>query len=198
MKNYEGIASQVLDRLASQLPARYCYHNAEHTAYVIDKARLLAREEGLDKDRLGVLLLASAYHDIGFLKDHVDHENHSCDMAKADLEVLGFSPTEITEICEAIMATTIPQRPKNLEGKILADADLYHLGSINYDYFAKRLFDEMSALDPTFTRKRWLEVQIQFLKNHTYHTVYAKRELEPIKNQTLNRLMVCGPNDLNY
>jgi uncharacterized protein len=87
------------------------------------------------------------------------------------------------------MATTVPQAPKSKSGMILADADLFYIGTDQYDEYADRLIREMRHFDPTLTEEKWLNIQVNFLKKHHFHTDYALEVLGPKKLQHLNRLM---------
>ncbi|WP_158859241.1 HD domain-containing protein [Lunatibacter salilacus] len=177
-----------MDRFKKDLPNYLTYHNAAHTRYVLDKARLIAKEEKVEGDQLELVQIAALYHDSGFLNGMVDHENEGCEIAKAELPLYGFSALQIQEICQMITATKIPQRPQNLLGRIVADADLEYLGTDLFDLGSQRLFDELRNFNTSLTHMEWLKIQIGFLESHQYHTDYCQEFRQPKKMEHLARL----------
>jgi len=174
--------------LENELPAHLSYHNAAHTRYVLSKTAYLADREKIAEGERLLLYLASLYHDTGFLISNVQHELQSCKIARKDLATHGFQAHELDQICAAIMATTIPQQPDSILGAILADADLYYMGTDEYDFYATKLYHELCHFQPGFSQSAWLDMQIGFLQKHRYHTHYGKNYLEQIKQQHLDRL----------
>ncbi|HSI77176.1 MAG TPA: HD domain-containing protein [Lunatimonas sp.] len=177
-----------MDRFKNNLPAYLTYHNAAHTRYVLDKATHIAKEEKVEGDQLELVQIAALYHDSGFLNGMVDHENEGCEIVKAELPLHGFNAFQIQEICQMIVATKIPQRPQNLLGRIVADADLEYLGTDLFDLGSQRLFDELRHFNSELTRMEWLKIQIGFLESHRYHTDYCRKFRQPKKLEHLSKL----------
>jgi uncharacterized protein len=88
-----------------------------------------------------------------------------------------------------IMATKIPQLPKNKLEEILADADLEYLGTPDYENKADDLFWEMKYVDPSLTEEKWIRIQISFLQKHRYFTKFCQLNREPVKLTLLNKLV---------
>ena len=177
-----------MDRFKNKLPAYLTYHNSVHTRYVLDKATLIAQEEKIDGDQLELVRIAALYHDSGFLKGMIDHENAGCEIVKSELPAYGFSELEIQQVCGMIIATKIPQRPQNLLEKIVADADLEYLGTDLFDLGSQRLFDELKHFNTSLTRMEWLKIQIRFLESHQYHTDYCQEFRQQKKLEHLAKL----------
>ena len=188
MEIFEDIYENVIKRLESELPVSLTYHNADHTKYVLDRAHFLANREHLSNREILLVKTAALYHDTGFLVQRKDHEALSCKIAFNELQGSDFTSVELAEICAMITATRIPQSPKTLPEKIVADADLFYLGTIDYEYFSGNLYSEMKHFDPELTEKAWLKIQQNFLSRHRYHTDYCKSVLEPLKERNLNSL----------
>ena len=186
--DFKSIYEIIIHKLENELPIHLSYHNVQHTIYVIEKTIELSKLEGLDEEKMKLLKLAALFHDSGFLVNNVEHEIISCEIAKNTLEKHGYSTSEISEICEMIMATKIPQSPKTLSAKILCDADLYYLGSDNYLMFAEELFQENKALGIIKNRSEWKNRQLNFLENHRYLTNSANTLLNNSKMLNLEQL----------
>ncbi|MDQ3535664.1 MAG: HD domain-containing protein [Bacteroidota bacterium] len=170
------------------LSAYYTYHNFDHTQYVLEKSIFIAEIENIPKDDVTLLKIAALYHDIGFTLKRENHEETGIQIASTELLELGFGEADIEKISGMIMATKIPQRPKNILEKIIADADLEYLGTDKFDEFGQKLFREMKYFQPTLTPTQWLEIQIEFLSNHSYHTNYCRKFTEPVKQIYLEQL----------
>jgi len=188
MSEFRDIHERILGLLAENLDRALTYHDVDHTRRIIKRTEEVARHEQVSGRDMELLRLAALFHDVGFLKGREDHEEKGCDIAKEELEEFDLTEDEVERICGMIMATKIPQRPRNLLEKIIADADLYYLGTENYDEIAELLYLELNHFLPDFTHEKWLRIQVDFLRQHRYHTEFARKNLDPLKLQHLSRL----------
>ena len=188
MEANNQIYETFISKLEQELPSHYSYHTAEHTKYVIDKAILIGKEEKIQDHDMELLKIAALFHDMGFLKSRDNHEEVSCELASQELPSWNFNNHEISQICGMIRATKIPQRPITLLDKILADADLEYLGTDLYEIGASRLYKELIYFNPTLPDKEWLEIQVNFLNAHHYHTDFCINNRESKKQEHLKRL----------
>jgi len=188
MEVFNQIYEIFFSKLEKEIPSYYSYHTPEHTSYVIDKAIIIGKEEKIKKNDMELLKIAALFHDMGFLENRDNHEELSCDMVIKELPSWNFKSNELAKICGMIRATKIPQRPKTLLDKILADADLEYLGTDLYEEGASRLYRELIHFNPRLTEKEWLEIQINFLTAHQYHTDFCIKNRELKKKEHLKRL----------
>ncbi len=186
---FEQIYRKVISNLENNLPPWLYYHSPEHTKYVLEKAEFLAEQEGVSGRDLFLLKVAALYHDLGFIKGREEHELKSCEIAEKELSEYDVSPEENNKICSMIMATKIPQQPKTLLERILADADLEYLGTDSFPEISEDLYRELLHDKPNLSRQEWNEIQIKFLKEHSYHTNYCKIHCEAVKAEHLQDLM---------
>ena len=104
--------------------------------------------------------------------------------ARKTLPNFGYDEKQIDHICEMIMATQLPQNPKDLLGKIVCDSDLGHLGSIRCNLRAEGLRLELSLIhNKEISLVKWNEGNIKFYENHTYFTESAKRLFNEAKKK---------------
>jgi len=185
---FETLQNFVLNKLATELSPSITYHNVEHTKSVMVAVEKLARLENVDGRDLLLLKTAALMHDYGFLQNHVEHEKIGCEHARKLLPDYDYSDKEIDAICEMIKATKLPQSPKNHLSELLCDADLYYLGTSDYDQYANGLFEEFKAHGTVTSEAEWHARQINFLKTHQYFTASAKKALEDTKQKNLNSL----------
>lgn len=179
----------MLNRLQSGLAPHLTYHDAAHTVYVMDCAEFLANMENLPVHERRLVSAAALYHDTGFLIDALAHEEKSCALARTELPAFGYSSEDIVQICEMIMATKLPQSPRTHAECVVADADLYYLGTDKYKEYSEKLFHELRAFNPMLSEHHWYDIQVRFLSAHTYHTEYAKKILEPVKQRHMRQLI---------
>jgi class 3 adenylate cyclase len=179
----------ILNRLKNELPVTLSYHGYHHTLDVMNAAMQLADAENLPEEDRKLLRIAVAFHDAGFIYLYKDHEEKGCEMATEILPSYGFSEEQIGIICDMIMATKIPQQPKTLAEKIIADADLDYLGREDVFPIAQTLFDELKIHADISEESRWNQIQITFLKDHHYHTQFAIKQRAPNKQQYLEKLL---------
>ncbi|MEI9955665.1 MAG: HD domain-containing protein [Ferruginibacter sp.] len=181
----------VVGLLQDNLPVCYYYHNYEHTLYVQEKAIQIGRHEHCTEKEIELIDAAALWHDTGFINTYTNHEEAGCLLAKKYLPEYGFSDNEINAICGMIMATKVPQSPKNKLEEIIADADLEYLGTSGAPAKAEDLFRELQSLTPSLTKAAWNKVQISFLQAHHYFTAYCKIKKEPAKADYLQELILA-------
>jgi uncharacterized protein len=186
--DYASAENDILSRLEQELTSSLVYHGYHHTLDVMQAAMQIADEEKISEEEKMLLRIAVAFHDSGFIYVYKDHEEKGCEMAKETLPSYGFSEEQINIICGMIRATKIPQQPKNKLEKIIADADIDYLGREDVVPIAKSLFTELKLHANLNDEKLWNEIQVNFLKNHQYHTDYSLKVRAPKKQEYLDQL----------
>jgi len=149
----------------------------------------ISKTESISDDEKKLLRVAVLFHDAGFLYVYDHHEEKGCEMAHQYLPGFDFSEKQIEAICEMIMATKIPQKPKTKLDRIIADADLDYLGREDVLIIAQKLFNELRTYSLLTDAKQWIPFQVDFLKEHRYFTDYSKNLREPNKKLYLATLM---------
>lgn len=166
------------------------YHNLAHTLQVVQAAEQISAYYRLTEADQMVVLLAAWFHDMGYLLgDRTQHEAAGAASAKAFVtqQQLPESVGQAVEDC--IMATRIPQHPRNLLEQIVCDADLFHLGSKDFSKRNKLLRTEVElATEQKISGADWAKSSIQFLESHTYHTAYCRTLLKQQKEENLEKL----------
>lgn len=189
---FDKLRVEILKTLERNLSPHLTYHCVAHTIGVLSDAILIATEEGVSPAELMKIKIAALCHDTGFMFTYKDHEEASCAYAIRVLPTYNIPGDDIIHIKEIIMATKIPQTPKDQCGKILADADLAYLGTEAYDNNSALLYDELKHYNPLIDLQTWQEIQIKFLNHHQYFTQYCIKHKTDIKNAHLQRLIYNG------
>jgi len=187
--DYERAKGYALERLAQDLSPQLFYHSLYHTRdEVLPAVRYLAGEEDVVGDALQLLMTAAFYHDIGFTVQYENHENASVAIAEKVLPQLGFSPDQLEVIRGIILATRLPQSPKTLLEKIMADADLDMLGKPDFLPRNQDLRKELEAQGRCISDLQWYTGQVNFLKSHQFKTRTAHVWRGPQKERNLIEL----------
>ncbi|MGZ3847690.1 MAG: HD domain-containing protein [Flavisolibacter sp.] len=180
---------RVLQMLALYSDPQLAYHNVCHTEDVLLTCEKLAREEGITGQHALLLLkLAALFHDTGFLIQYKGHEEKSCEIARRELAGSRLSEGDLDTICSTIMATKIPQSPKNHMEEIICDADLDYLGREDFELISDRLRKEYFVLGMVQTEKDWMQLQIRFIEGHEYFTKTSRKQRGPQKLKHLEQL----------
>lgn len=180
----------VISYLNNNLDASFVYHNLAHTQRVVGKINELLEETPLSDTKKEQLLIAAWFHDTGFTKTIEGHEKESVKIATEFLESHNVSKEYIEAISTIILATEMDYQPKNqLEG-FIRDADCAHLSSKNYNDYASLLRKEWElTLGKKVSKSEWIQENIRFLTNHTFHTDLATKKWEKRKGKNLASLL---------
>jgi uncharacterized protein len=187
--DYQGAIDYALERLGRELSPLLTYHNRWHTEQVVMPAvRWLGEAIGLQEDEILLIEVAAAFHDIGFTITLQDHELAGIEIAGQVLPSFGFSPNEVKQVQEMILATRLPQSPRNLFEEILADADLDVLGREDFLEQNEALRQEVLALGKELSKEEWVAGQVRFISKHRYFTQEAREKRGEAKQGNLRRM----------
>ncbi len=189
MPDYIGAELYILEKLDSGLPKDLFYHGLHHTRDVYGAALLIAKSEKVSAEDINLLKIATMFHDAGFMSHYKNHEEAGCKLARKVLPKYGFDNKQISIIEGMILATKIPQTPKTQLERIICDADLDYLGRDDFKDIAKTLFDELKVYMNVKDEKIWNNIQLNFLKNHQYHTEYCRKRREAKKQKHLKEII---------
>ena len=176
--------------LKDKLSSVYTYHNLDHTIQVVDKIKILAKEENISPEDTENLLLAGWFHDLGYVDDADNHEEESRKIASDFLKQHQFPEERIAKIGELILATDKFYKPKNQLEEIIKDADLYHLASDDYFRICENLRQEIKEVHhQKFSKLKWAELNISFFAKHQFYTKFAKENWQPEKEKNVEKIL---------
>lgn len=180
----------VTDIFEQKVNPLFVFHNLEHTRQVADAAEAIANFYQFNEDDKFILLVAAWFHDTGFSAGRIEgHELESIKIAENFLQTHNIENDIIQRVSSCVKATKMPQRPQNGLEKIICDADLFHLGTIQFNRRTDLLRTELQAYyNREISYEEWQLGNIEFLISHNYFTGYCQQKLEPVKQIWLNRL----------
>ena len=188
-KDFDSLKEIVLTELDG-LDPHLTYHSKEHTIDVLTQSLRIAATEGIsDAYQLLLLKFAGLFHDIGFLETYANHEAKGCELFLKYSEGKDFSETEKEDICSLIMATKLPQSPKNHLEQVICDADPDYLGRDDFFIIGDNLRKEFLHYNIVASNEAWEKLQLNFLKNHQYFTASSRALREPVKQEHYAKLV---------
>lgn len=188
MKGYNKLRKRVLTILKTKLSDKLYYHGIHHTLNALRVSERYLKFDNIKGEQAKLVRIAILLHDIGFTVSTKDHEEHSVVIAKKLMTEYGFSEDYFEIVKGLILATKIPQKPKTSLEKIIGDVDLDYLGGPDFYKIGHQLYKELKEYTSINTQKEWDAIQIQFLKNHSYHTNFAIKYRKPEKLKRLAEL----------
>ena len=186
-KTYPEICFQILEELKEKLAPSLSYHSYGHIIDVANVCDKYIRTYRIGEQMAKLIRIAAVSHDFGYTVSSIDHEERSITLIEPMLRPI-LTKEEIALVNGMIRATKVPQQPRTFYDKILADADLDYLGRDDYDELSEKLHQEFLHFGVIKTEREWLDLQINFLESHEYHTLYAKWNRRKLKLSKLKEL----------
>jgi class 3 adenylate cyclase/predicted metal-dependent HD superfamily phosphohydrolase len=185
---YKIIEDEILQQLQTNLPANLYYHNVKHTTDVIYIVEDIARKEKVNDEEMLLLKCAALFHDTGFMVTYDNNEEVAAKLAEQTLRKYKFSEDQIETVKRLIIATKMPQKPKDHIEKIICDADLDYLGRPDFIPISQNLFRELFERGKIDTIIQWNKMQYKFVREHTYFTETARKHRGQGKQNVLANL----------
>lgn len=187
--DYKQLEATILQKLKTELKQNLYYHGVHHTQEVLENIKEITQHEKVTDEELKLLKIAALFHDIGFISVYLGHEEEGCKMTRDILKDYDLKNIQLDQICGMIMATQIPQLPRNKLEKIIADADLLYLGTDNFKTIGDTLFKELVENNKIKTLVEWNNIQVSFMSQHQYHTQYCIDNFTEKKNENKNTII---------
>lgn len=166
--------------------SKFSFHNDTHTQEVVDAVQKMASYYNLDERDTAIVTLSAYFHDLGYCVHGKDsHEERSAAIASDFFHSKDVDISLIEAVRGCILATKLPQSPKNLLEEIVCDADLFHLGSDRFDARNKLMRQEAKACGYVVSKDDWRKNTIKLMEDHHYHTEYGRNLLENKKQQNI-------------
>ncbi|AZQ65039.1 hypothetical protein EI427_22730 [Flammeovirga pectinis] len=186
MDNYNELVlltKEYASKHITELP----FHNMTHTENVVRAVREIGEAENLSEKEIQLLEISAWFHDTGYTS--VGCSNHESCSASLSFDFLSskLEEPDLETIKGCIMATRIPQTPRNLMEQVMCDSDLSHLGTSNFQLYSEALRQERSdvAEEGDISKSQWLVMNLHFLAEHRYFTNYAREVFEPKKAENI-------------
>jgi uncharacterized protein len=184
--DFEGARDYALSLLENSLGPGMFYHSLPHTRdEVAPAAERLAEMERVNGESLLLLITAAYFHDVGFIRQRMGHEDVGAGIVEQVLPDYGYAPEQIAAIQSIIMATKLPQSPRNLIEEIMADADLDVLGRDDFYPRSMELRDELQLAGVEIGIIDWYRSQLKFLREHQFWTESARKLRDEQKKRNI-------------
>ncbi|NJB83054.1 Pycsar system effector family protein [Wenyingzhuangia aestuarii] len=182
----ESAELYVVSYLKHNLPTGTIYHSISHTQDVVDAVKTLTKEEQISDEDSECVLIAAWFHDVGYTRGGENHEEASINEVIPFLKDHNFPQEKIEKVVNCILATKMPQEPKNDIERIICDADLFHVATTSFETDSKLLRAEWELLEgKTMTDVEWYQCNSEFLRAHKFYTDFAFRNWSAMKASNL-------------
>lgn len=188
MKGYYKLRKKALEILKTQLAKELYYHGMDHTLDVLKTCNYYIEREKVGRHDAKLLRIGALMHDIGFTISNYEHEETGKKIANTLMKSYGFPSKDIQIVEGLILATKIPQTPKNKLEEIICDSDLDYLGRSDFYPISNHLYKELKFLSMVDTKSDWNKIQIKFMERHHYHTKFAIENRRPNKEKRITEL----------
>jgi class 3 adenylate cyclase/predicted metal-dependent HD superfamily phosphohydrolase len=171
--DFLNLKSFGIKHLENNLSSSLYYHGSHHTLDVLQSLNQICFYEKLKPADFFNLKAAVLFHDMGYIDQYENNENTGVKYAQKHLPDYGYSKIQIEKISELILATKVPQKPKNKLEKIICDADLDYLGREDFIKISDNFYRELKENKIIKNKKEWDQIQIKFIENHNYFTDFS-------------------------
>ncbi len=175
---------ETLTSVAGELMPKLPYHNFRHAIDVYSAANAIALLGEVSYEDRFLLKTAALLHDIIVVPGLRDNEERSAEFAMQYLPKIGYSTNQAGKVGKLILATKMPQNPNGFLEQVLCDADLDNLGRPDFFELGEKVRLELGLSD----NEKWYQQQLQFIKNHQYHTEIARKLRDAGKAVNIQRL----------
>lgn len=185
---FTDIQEIILDKLEKELPKHLYYHNVKHTVDVVTEVELIGWGESIDDEEILLIKTAGLFHDVGHVVEYANHEYEGTKIAREMLPEYNYTQEQIDRICDIIMATKLPPKPKDKLQSIICDADLDYLGRSDFIPVSNTLYKELQEQNMIGSLNDWNKLQVKFISGHQYFTKTARNLREVNKQKQIERI----------
>jgi predicted metal-dependent HD superfamily phosphohydrolase len=191
--NYPELSKKIQEHVQALFHAQkdktFIYHNLEHTENVVRAASQIANHYQLSEKDFFIVTTAAWFHDAGYFSDFKNHEAKGGEMATVFLRNNFIDEETVQAVVNCILATRVPQSPKNRLEEIVCDADLFHLGTDIFSEKNKLMRKETEAKKGVkISKEEWRKGTILLFEMHHYFTDYCQLLLNDKKQENLEKL----------
>lgn len=180
-------AGNYIDQLfREKLSNKHVYHNYPHTLEVVEACKGIGEAHDLENDQLENLLIASWFHDAGFIRSYDNHEDESVNIFREFAREQGIAKEKQDEVERLILSTKPDHKPQDLLEEIMHDASKIHVGKKSFERLSEMLRTEIEQVqEKYYSDEDWQQQQLDFLINHDFLTRYAQQEYGERRNKNI-------------
>lgn len=185
---YQSVKEYAEKYLTENLAADLYYHDLAHTKEVVSAVEEIAQGEGMNPETIEMLKIAAWFHDMGYTKRYIGHEDESKELARKFLLGMAYPPEKIERVCKLIDATRYKHEPQDNEEACLIDADRLSMGKLSFFLKGEQLRKEWEIyLNKVYSDEDWHDVQINYLRETVFSTRYADKNYTVLKENNIEK-----------
>lgn len=170
----------ILQLFNQRQDARLVHHNFQQTAEMIKMVETIGQGEALPASMVEIAALAAWFYNIGYLFDYGNPREKSIELASKFLRAQDYDGERLKRVLLTLNVFQL-DKVRILEQQLFSDA--VSACSFPIDYFEKSALHRLELelmLNQQFTKKEWVNFQMQQLLNTRLFTAYGKTQFEPI------------------
>ncbi|MCX6169001.1 MAG: hypothetical protein NTX65_06670 [Ignavibacteriales bacterium] len=185
----QKVEDYVLFILTERTPIQNRYHSVAHTQDVVNSSIEIGIGENLTPDEMEIVQISAWFHDIGYIDKSEGHEEISAMYASNFLSEENYPADRIEAVIGSIIATKVPQKPKNKLEKIICDSDLNHIGrKVFFERNDLFRIEYENQINRKLSEYEWITKTIDFITRHHFFTEYALKNFSAQKEINLKIL----------
>ncbi len=193
MMNYDHVLDRIKvfahDFFRDHRNEKYVYHDPHHTKDVVEAVKTITAFYGIKGEDHFIVVAAAWFHDLGYFIDPLHHEEKGAELAAQFLAGENAGQELIDKVRGCIMATKLPQQPRNQLEQIICDADLFHFGTDDFNKKNKLLLEEYNNLhEEQMSKSVWRDKTVAMMEAHHFFTDYGLLYLVRTKERNLHEL----------
>ncbi|MBP7708270.1 HD domain-containing protein [Candidatus Pacearchaeota archaeon] len=158
--------SEQIAPIARALMPQLSYHNWRHVQDVASSVETIARREGVSEESVALLRATAYLHDVTYLPFDKQNEERSASLAGLVLTNLDFAKSEVDLVQRLVLETKVPQKPTDLLGRLICDADVANFGREDFLERGEEVRTELSIPQTA----GWYAGCLKLLESHSFHT----------------------------
>lgn len=177
----------ILQLFNQRQDARLVYHNFQQTAEMIKMVETIGEGEALPFSMVEIAALAAWFYNIGYLFDYHNPKEKSIELASKFLRAQDYETEKLKRVLQTLNVFQ-QDKVRILEQQLFSDAVTACAYPMNYTEKSTlhRLELEL-VLNQKFSKKEWVNFQMQQLLQTRFFTAYGKTHYEPIVAQHILR-----------
>ena len=176
----------IIDYFEQNGSTKLSFHTLQHTMRVVQQVEIIGKNEQLTEDEMDAVLIASWFHDVGYLVQLENHEEASMQILHSFFEEHPVSDSVAAMADRCIQATKRKNAPESMPEKVIVDADVSHIGSDRFISISKKLRKErISCQNKDIPALDYWRETLCFLKNQSFYTTFASEKYSATKDENL-------------
>jgi HD superfamily phosphodiesterase len=155
----------------------------------MERSIYLGTMEGCSQEEIELLIIASLFHDTGFIIQYDNNELFGAKIAKNYLRTMLY-PEDKIKIIESLILITDPQKtPSNLLEEIIKDADMDNIGTKEFFDANEKMKHELETIKQIKIKDPdWKHASLSLIEGYKFYTTTQEKERNDMLQKNIDAL----------